>query len=314
MKLYSIRDWSTIYENNRTRELKEMHWIPVPNNHHSDGYTQLITEKNGLELLGSWLIILQLASRCGNPAGGCGMVAPCRGVLKRGNGMPHDAKTIARNTRADEAAIQRALDYFSTELDWLIVNDLDESPQVGATLPQVHATIPHPHDIEGKGMEENGRDIPQSASEHKVQKKPARRVKKAIEKKAETEEYKQFVSLWHERYKAIHGVDYSMNFGKDGSCLKRFLASVLHTSTVHSLIAIAQSAWKMEKSPWIKGRAINISSFCSEFNQIKVAVSEVNPVAIDGKTNHQKALEAFGMKDDISSPAVEVPQYDEEVI
>ncbi len=35
----TIRNWSENFENNRTRDLKEMKWIPVPNKHDGDGYT-----------------------------------------------------------------------------------------------------------------------------------------------------------------------------------------------------------------------------------------------------------------------------------
>ncbi len=39
-RLMRIVDWSTSYENNRTRELKRMDYILVPNRMDTDGYTR----------------------------------------------------------------------------------------------------------------------------------------------------------------------------------------------------------------------------------------------------------------------------------
>ena len=43
MTTYRIRDWQRHFENNRTRELKVMAWVPVPNKMDGDGYTELVT-------------------------------------------------------------------------------------------------------------------------------------------------------------------------------------------------------------------------------------------------------------------------------
>ena len=136
MKIYKVRNWEDHYENNRTRELRAMSWIPIPNNHDGDGYTQVMAEKNGLELFGAWIVIVQVASKCGNTAGS-------RGVLVRGNGTPHDAISISRISRVSENKIQSALDYFSTSLDWLIISNLEDIPHEDATIPHEDATPSH---------------------------------------------------------------------------------------------------------------------------------------------------------------------------
>lgn len=59
-----VRDWETKYENNRTRELKRMDWVPVPNRMDGLGYTQLVRHPNGAAHLGCWLAIVEIASRC----------------------------------------------------------------------------------------------------------------------------------------------------------------------------------------------------------------------------------------------------------
>ena len=147
MKLYSVKGWDSLYENNRTREMKQMLWIPVPNKHDGDGYTNLVSRKNGAALLGAWLVILQVASRCGK-----------RGTLLRSTSQPHDAESISRITRLPKEIIQEALVICSTELDWLESQDVKEIPHLPAEKPHLPAGIPHPTDEEEKrreGMETN---------------------------------------------------------------------------------------------------------------------------------------------------------------
>lgn len=64
MKYYRIRDWNKHFENNRTRELKRMDWLPVPNRHDGSGFTLLLDHPNGMAHYGAWHLILQVASKC----------------------------------------------------------------------------------------------------------------------------------------------------------------------------------------------------------------------------------------------------------
>lgn len=150
--LFRIKDWDQHFENNRTRDLKELRFVYFPNKHDGDGYTQLVDHPDGMAHFGAWCLIVQIASRC-NP----------RGTLIRAGGIPHDAVSMARRTSAQaqqfEAAIPRLLD----PIGWLeIVSQAERSlliqtpsqpslltnlpsnsaiPQVGATIPQVGATL-----------------------------------------------------------------------------------------------------------------------------------------------------------------------------
>lgn len=151
MKLYRIRNWSDLFENNRTRELKHMAWVPVPNRHDGDGYTTLVSRKNGAAIYGAWMVILQVASRC-DP----------RGTLLRAPQKPHDAASIARITRLPEADIQAALDACTTETQWLEVEDIPTIPQEGAVKPQEGAPIPQDTAQERNGKnrtEQNGKNV-----------------------------------------------------------------------------------------------------------------------------------------------------------
>ena len=148
MNLYSIRNWNSIYENNRTRELKNMAWVPVPNSHDGDGYTELVSRKNGAALLGAWLVILQVASRC-DP----------RGTLMRRGQKPHTAESLSRITRLPSEVIAEALTVCSSGPQWLDVVDFVITPQDGAGIPQDGAVFPQSGDEEGKGTEQKGIEL-----------------------------------------------------------------------------------------------------------------------------------------------------------
>ena len=138
-KLYRIKNWEN-FENNRTRKMKQMMWIPVPNKHDGDGYTELVDRKNGAAMLGAWLAILQVASKCEK-----------RGTLLRDNGTPHAPKSIARLTRLDESTIGEAITLLCCdEVGWLEVVDA----QRVAVECAKGAPIAHPTDEEEKGIEE----------------------------------------------------------------------------------------------------------------------------------------------------------------
>lgn len=159
MNLYSIRNWSSRYENNRTRELKKLDWIPVPNQQDGEGYTLTVTQKDGPQLIGAWLVILQVASRCGE-----------RGTLMRDTAKPHDSASIARLTRFPEPLIQRALDWFSSdEMQWIQVVEtevLAENHAQSRTTMRNGDALPALQCLEGKGMEgkeENGKEASKEA-------------------------------------------------------------------------------------------------------------------------------------------------------
>ena len=37
MILYRIKNWDERYENNRSRRVKDLQWVPTPNHHDGDG-------------------------------------------------------------------------------------------------------------------------------------------------------------------------------------------------------------------------------------------------------------------------------------
>lgn len=61
--MYRIKDWYQLFENNCTREVKRMDWVPVPNRMDGAGYTALVDHPNGAAHLGAWLAMIEISSR-----------------------------------------------------------------------------------------------------------------------------------------------------------------------------------------------------------------------------------------------------------
>jgi len=142
---FRIKDWDEHFENNRTRELKSLSWIPVPNKHDGDGYTELISHEHGAAHLGVWLAILQVASKC-----------EVRGTLVRDNGKPHDSISLSRLTRIPKTLIEKATKRLCHEdIGWVEIVD----NQGNLTISQDVAAISHPSALEGKGIEEKEKKV-----------------------------------------------------------------------------------------------------------------------------------------------------------
>lgn len=146
-----VRNWDALYENNRTRILKRMEWVPIPNSLAGDGYTELVDHPNAAAHLGAWLAIVQVASLC-KP----------RGVLLRSNGQPHDAASLARITRLPVDVFYEVLPRLLS-IGWL---ELD-TPEISSTVPESGSIMPESGSTlqgtdyrrEWKGMEGNGKTL-----------------------------------------------------------------------------------------------------------------------------------------------------------
>ena len=98
MPVFRIKFWNKHYENNRTRELKKMDWVPIPNRMDGDGYTELVEHADGAAHFGCWIAIVEIASRC-DP----------RGTLLRDGAAPHTPATLARLSRLPLGTMCEAL-------------------------------------------------------------------------------------------------------------------------------------------------------------------------------------------------------------
>ena len=107
--VYVVKDWGKIYENNRSRVIDDLRWVPIPNKHDSLGFSTLIREKNGVALYGAWCLIIQVASKC-RP----------RGRLVNRDGVPLTARAIGVMTGAPPEIIQDCLDLVTRpEIAWI---------------------------------------------------------------------------------------------------------------------------------------------------------------------------------------------------
>lgn len=140
MLVLKVKDWANSYENNRTRELKRMDYVLVPNRMDTDGYTRLMDHPAGAAHLGAWIAIIQVASR-----------SKVRGSVRHapqdGAGIPQIAAVLSRISRIPTDVfvelIPRLLQLHWIELVMEVYEesvDTAEKPRgVGAEKPQVGA-------------------------------------------------------------------------------------------------------------------------------------------------------------------------------
>jgi len=147
MNVYVIKDWDEHYENNRSKEIKNPSWIPIPNKLYGDGYTMIMEQKKGAAIYGAWIALVCIAQRCDK-----------RGTLMRNNGDPHDIDSISRITRIDKETIKLMIDFSLEKTKWLSLLDLES----GAVISQEGAvesqeSVPIQKDTEQKDRDRTGR-------------------------------------------------------------------------------------------------------------------------------------------------------------
>ena len=114
MTLYKIKDWEERYENNRSRKVKDLQWVPTPNRHDGDGFIFIMSLPDAAEVYAGWMLMLQVASRC-HP----------RGTLVRANGTPHTAASLAAKTRGRAEWFEKALSaLMDEEVSWLETSEI----------------------------------------------------------------------------------------------------------------------------------------------------------------------------------------------
>lgn len=145
MDVISIVDWAKNYEINRTRELKRMTWVPMPNKHDGYGYTTLVDHPNGPAHFGAWCALVEVASKC-NP----------RGTLLRGDGLPHDPDSLFRVTRLPVSLWKEALPRLAS-IGWI---SIEEIPQGGAGMSHRGAVIPHKGATTPQDAADRGEGVP----------------------------------------------------------------------------------------------------------------------------------------------------------
>ena len=129
--LYRIKNWQDLYENNRTRDLKKMLWVPIPVKLSGDGYCLIMEDKkNGPAIFGTFISIIELAACC----------IP-RGDLVRSSGEPHDFGSIGRICRISCSLIEMTISYCVDILKWIEIIELNND--CGKTAQRCGITAEH---------------------------------------------------------------------------------------------------------------------------------------------------------------------------
>lgn len=151
-----IRSWEVAHENHRSKELKNLTWVPIPVKQDGSGYRRLIQHKDGAAHLGCWIAIVQIAAKC----------TP-RGALIGSDGSPYDLSDISfmcgilQNLL--ESAVDRLLD---KKIAWLEFYDIETGHVVN--LPDIHNHMQNQPPTENlqnlqesplKGREGKGREL-----------------------------------------------------------------------------------------------------------------------------------------------------------
>lgn len=149
MAVLRVVDWTRHFENNRTRDLKRMGFVCVPNKMDGDGYTELLDHVDGDRHYACWIALLQVASKC-DP----------RGTLLRDGDRPHDSRSICRISRMRfevmEKAIERLISIGWLERISISGEEVTKIPQDGAGKPQEGAEKHPLNGMEWNGEERNG--------------------------------------------------------------------------------------------------------------------------------------------------------------
>jgi len=148
LTLYSVANWNERYENNRSRILKELRWVCVPNSHEGEAYNRIMARRDAAVIFAAWVLILQIASKC----------AP-RGVLVKSNGEPHDFDSLALKTRAPAKWFAKAVP-FLVEIGWLCSKSVAQQEMAlgDQKVPESAGKVP----LNWNGMEWNGSTLPAS--------------------------------------------------------------------------------------------------------------------------------------------------------
>jgi len=166
--LMAIKDWGEHFESAASRKLKAFTFAPLPIRQGSF-YVEMMLEPNKYELYACWCQILCVAA-----------AAKPRGVLTRGNGKPHTAKTLAHQARMDEDAMQRALDFAISQGRLILSNDLPSKSHSNATQIPFKSQSDAANDPDKEGRKEGkkeGREEEGAAAPKEIPPPPAAREK-----------------------------------------------------------------------------------------------------------------------------------------
>lgn len=292
--LYRITGWADHFENNRTRELKHMDWVPLPNKHDGDGYTELVSHPDGAAHFGAWVAIVQVASKC-RPRGTLVRTIPQEGAGLSQEGAqglrPHDPASLSRITRIPvevfAAAIPRlvAIGWLAPEV---VASSTDTTiPQEGAGIPQEGAAKSHPTDYGTEGNGREGKPLSADADAADPDKADPAKTPGASDagkagagKTAKTKpkgdkpEHAEVRDYFRERWKAVRGkggADYPWKFSRDDKHLQWILDQVgRDAARAKDIVA----AFVRDDDPWLCDRGHDFALLVSRFAKYRARPRE----------------------------------------
>jgi hypothetical protein len=224
--LYRIKDWAAHFENNRTKELKNMTWVPMPNKMDGDGYTELLEHPNGAAHFGAWCALVQIASKC-DP----------RGTLLRDGDRPHDPVSLSRISRIHPDTFKEALPRLIA-IGWVesqptennVVTEMSQegaaTSQEGAPRVRVCARGREWKGREGKGTEEVPRSEERGRADELPDQQASKTTTQARKPRNEPTGHRQCVECFCENWKRKYGEKYPFLDGRDGANVKWILGQL----------------------------------------------------------------------------------------
>lgn len=144
---YRIKDWDKIFENNESRKLKNLNWVPLPNSWEGLGYARVTKHKNAVTILAAWPLVVQIGSKC-----------PQRGLLAKVD-APLSVEDMTDLTRMPVQMFERALEALADPLiGWIEVVEIEkaENGRWEVTQQRESRNLPQSPDASGSsGVEQN---------------------------------------------------------------------------------------------------------------------------------------------------------------
>lgn len=109
-----ITDWDKHYENSRSRGMKRLDWVPMPNHHDGGDYAKIAEHERGAEIFTAFVLCVEVASKM-----------PVRGILADSNGHELTFRDLARKTRFPAAMFEFALPWLADKTKWIINTDVN---------------------------------------------------------------------------------------------------------------------------------------------------------------------------------------------
>lgn len=100
----TIIDWEKHFENSQSKRWESLRWVPIPNKQ-GLGYKKIMQQKNGAEIFGCWIAIIECASR-----------QKPRGIIT----MSID--DLSLETMINSVTLSESIKYLSDRLNWICVD------------------------------------------------------------------------------------------------------------------------------------------------------------------------------------------------